>query len=106
MQVEYNAVFSSVGTGETVSPVPTATDGVSLQVKISSAQILTIASGEVGPVSTSVEEQNVGVDPTGRAYALEPGEGAEISPVNFPANSPGSVEVVSEITRYRLQAQL
>ena len=77
MQVEYNAVFSSVGTGETVSPVPTATDGVSLQVKISSAQMRTIASGEVGPVSTSVEEQNIGVNPTGRADALKPGEDFE-----------------------------
>ena len=68
--------------------------------------MLTIAGGEVEPASASLEDQNTGVDPTGKAYALEPGEDFEISSVNSPVNSPGSVEVVSEITRYRLQAQL
>ena len=41
MQVEYNAVFSSVGTGETVSPVPATTDNVLLQEKIAAARWLT-----------------------------------------------------------------
>ena len=68
--------------------------------------MLTIAKGEVEPASASLEDQNTGVDPTNRGYALEPGEDFEISSVNSPVNSPGSVEVVSEITRYRLQAQL
>ena len=40
MQVEYNTVFSIVGTGETVSPVATATDDVSLQEKIAAAKWL------------------------------------------------------------------
>ena len=75
-------------------------------MKIDGAQMLTIASGEVEPASASLEDQNTGVDSTGRAYALELGEDFEISSVNSPVNSPGSVEVVSEITRYRLQAQL
>ena len=75
-------------------------------MKIDGAQMLTIASDEVGPASASVEDQNTGVDSTGRAYALEPGEDFEISSVNSPVNSPDSVKVVSEITTYRLQAQL
>ena len=47
MQIECNTVFSSVGTGETVSPVPTITDDVSLQVNVYGAQVLAVADGEI-----------------------------------------------------------